>query len=179
MIKIFYIHGFGSTSDSPTLKNLQETYPDAIGLDYDHNFPRESITKLARQVNEYSIGDSVVIVASSLGGWYAEQLTDRVVADFILYNPATQPWVSLEKYDVSDEVLKKYEWYSKTYRPAIPVASRTVIISVDDKVIDPKFAMVKYMNLANFILAEGGHRMTEANMKLITDEIKYLGNMLP
>lgn len=40
-------------------------------------------------MNQYSIGEHVVIIGSSLGGWYAEQLTDRV-ADFILYNPATR-----------------------------------------------------------------------------------------
>jgi predicted esterase YcpF (UPF0227 family) len=178
MTKIFYIHGFGSTIDSPTLKMLQKTYPDAIGLTYDHTNPKESISKLARQVNEYSIGEHVVIIGSSLGGWYVEQLTDRVVADFILYNPATMPWITLDKYDVGQEVLYKYKEYSTVYRPYTPVASRTVILSTDDEVIDPKYAMVKYMNLANSMLTSGGHRMTQENMDLITDEIKFLENQL-
>lgn len=179
MTKIFYIHGFGSSVDSPTLKMLQKTYPDAIGLTYDHTNPRESVSKLARQVNEYSIGDHVVIIGSSLGGWYAEQLTDRVVADFILYNPATQPWNSLDKYDVDQDVLYKYKEFSTVLRTHTPVASRTLILSSDDEVVDPKFAMVKYMNNANFILTGGGHRMTSKNMDMIVAEIKFLENQIP
>lgn len=179
MTKIFYIHGFGSTIDSPTLKMLQKTYPDAIGLTYDHTNPKESVSKLARQVNEYSIGEHVVIVGSSLGGWYAEQLSDQVVADFILYNPATQPWITLDKYDVPTDVLYKYKEYSTVYRTYTPVASRTVILSSDDEVIDPKYAMVKYMNFSNFILTDGGHRMTQENMDLITDQINFLENQIP
>ena len=37
--QVYYIHGFGSTTNSDTLKMLQKDFPDAIGLDYDHNVP--------------------------------------------------------------------------------------------------------------------------------------------
>lgn len=179
MMKIFYIHGFNSSVNSDTLKMLQKTYPDAVGLTYDYENPEASINALAKQVNDVSVGTHVVILASSLGGWYAEQLTDRVVADFILYNPATQPWDTLKKYDVPKLVLNRYERYSKMYRPYIPIASRTVILSEDDEVISPKYAKVKYSINTNLVLTTGGHRMTEENMELVVDEIKYLENQLP
>jgi predicted esterase YcpF (UPF0227 family) len=178
-MKIFYIHGFGSTVDSPTLKMLQKTYPDVVGLTYDYQNPEDSINALVKQVNDMSVDTHVVILASSLGGWYAEQMTDRVVADFILYNPSTQPWDTLKKYDVPKLVLNRYERYSKMYRPYMPFASRTVVLSTDDEVIDPKYAMVKYMTTSSFMFTDGGHRMTQENMDLITDQIKFLENQIP
>jgi predicted esterase YcpF (UPF0227 family) len=178
MTKIFYIHGFGSSVDSPTLNMLRKVYPDAIGLTYDHNFPAASIQKLSSQVNECSIGEHVVIIGSSLGGWYAEQLTERIVADFIFYNPAINPEVSLAKYGVDVDTLYRYKHYSKVIQPYLPSASRTIILSSDDEVIKSSETMVKYMNTANFILTNGGHRMTQKNMDLITNEIRYLGNQL-
>lgn len=175
--KIFYIHGFGSSVDSPTLKLLQETFPQAIGLTYDYTDPFGSLIKLSREVNQYSIGEHVVTVGSSLGGWYAEQLTDRVVADFILYNPATNPSLSLAKYSVDQEVLYKYKQY-QLYRQYLPSASRTVILSEDDEVIDHNCARIKYELNSDIIRTDGGHRMTPTNMKIITDKIKYLENQI-
>lgn len=179
MTKIFYIHGYGSSADSPTLKLLQETFPEALGLSYDHTKPSESIEKIANLVNESCIGEHPIIIGSSLGGWYAEQLTNKVVADFILYNPATMPCVTLTKYDVPADVLYKYKEYSVNSLPYMPVASRTVVVSIDDEVIDPKNAVIKYMIVANLISTSGGHRMTTNNMKIICDQIKYLENQLP
>jgi len=175
--KIFYIHGFGSSPESSTLKLLQETYPQAIGLTYDYTDPFGSLIELSKQVNQYSIGEHVIILGSSLGGWYAEQLTERVVADFILYNPATNPSLSLSKYSVEQEVLYKYKQY-QLYRPYLPSASRTVILSEDDEVIDHNVACIKYELSSDIIKTHGGHRMTIDNMKIITDKIKYLGNQI-
>ena len=92
--QVFYIHGFASSPESATLKLLRESFHSAIGLTYDHNNPRKSVDEMVKLLESYPDKD-IIIVGSSLGGWYAEQLTGRIVAQFILYNPSTEPEVAL------------------------------------------------------------------------------------
>lgn len=172
--QVYYIHGFGSSANSNTLNMLQEYYPDAVGLVYDSNEPSKSIASMYEKIN--SVDSYPIIVGSSLGGWYAEQLTSFVVGDFILYNPTTNPEVSLAKYNLDQKILFKYKLISSTakYLPT----SRSILLSVDDVVIDPQLAMIKYKHTAVIHTTFGGHRMTERNMQIIAARIKYLENQL-
>jgi uncharacterized protein len=177
--QIYYIHGFGSTTESATVKMLRKDFPDAIGLDYEHTDPETSIRMLIEFINEKSLADGTfpIIVGSSLGGWYAEQLTEAVVANFILYNPSTQPAVTLSRHGLSQDVLSSYEQIS-SLRKFLPTL-RSVLLSVDDEIIDYQIANNKYKDIASVQLTDGGHRMTEKNMQLIVARIKYLQNQLP
>lgn len=175
--QVYYIHGFRSTAESETLQLLRKEFPDAIGLDYDHNDPSGSILAMVIRIN--SDGKFPTIVGSSLGGWYTEQLTKRIVGDFIMYNPSTQPEVALARYGLSQEVLYKYKTQSSSSNRYSPMSSRTVVLCSDDEVVDPTLADVKYRGNAAMLYTNGGHRMTIDNMKIITDRIKYLENQLP
>ena len=80
-------------------------------MTYDPEDPKSSIEEMVKKIkldDEYPI-----IIGSSLGGWYAEQLTNYVVGDFIMYNPSTTPWVGLKKYGLCKEVLDQYESLNK------------------------------------------------------------------
>jgi predicted esterase YcpF (UPF0227 family) len=173
--QVIYIHGFGSSVNSETLKQLKCSFPTAIGLTYDHTNPADSIRNMVSEIRKYASKD-VVIVGSSLGGWYTEQLTKYVVADFILYNPSTQPEKALAKYGVSQDDLLKYKSLASY---TLPAASRNVILSIDDQVIDPILADVKYKNTAAMTYTAGGHRMTSEAMDIIVKKINYLRNQLP
>ena len=176
--QVYYIHGYGSSVNSETLSMLRESYPDAIGLTYDHNYPYESIVALAKTINDKSLTDSTypVIVGSSLGGWYTEQLTNLVVGGFIMYNPSTRPEVTIARHGVPQAILLKYKQisFSHTYLSA----SRTVLLSEDDEIIDHAVAMIKYKNISHVMMTSGGHRMCDANMRLIVDKIKFLENQM-
>lgn len=173
--QVFYIHGFGSSAKSDTLKLLQKSFPDVIGLTYDHTEPAASIKSLVTKLRGYADKD-LIIVGSSLGGWYTEQLTRKIVAQFIMYNPATQPEVTLAKYGVDQEVLFKYKIMGID---KLEPASRTVVISIDDEVIHPAIADIKYKNIADMIYTAGGHRITQEAMDHIVKKIKFLENQLP
>jgi predicted esterase YcpF (UPF0227 family) len=176
--QIYYIHGFGSSPQSDTLKMLQKEFPDAIGLTYDYNCPGESLTELVKFIRSASIvsGTHPIIIGSSLGGWYAEMLTRYVVADFILYNPSMNPEVTLARHGLPQEVLFKYKEISSPYK-FLP-CSRNVLLSRDDEIIDPMIAAIKYEHIANVMFTSGGHRMTEMNMNYIVSIIKYSRNQL-
>ena len=173
---VFYIHGFGSSVNSETLQSLRKFYPDAEGLTYDHDQPFQSISTMVKDVRATAGDRDVVIVGSSLGAWYAEQLTAHIVGDFIMYNPCTQPEVSLHKYGVGIDTLQAYKLRSTK---TLPPASRTVVLCFDDVVIDPRIADVKYSSVSDMLYTNGGHRMTPYNLSIIVDKIKFLQNQIP
>lgn len=177
--QIYYIHGFGSTPESSTTQMLREHFTDVIGLDYDHNDPVLSICKMIAEINDdASKSDKYpIIVGSSLGGWYAEHLTRYVVADYILYNPSTNPEITLSRHGLSQDVLYKYKSITSPYK-FLPT-SRSVLLSEDDEIIDYKVALNKYKEIAQVMFTNGGHRMTDENMRLIADRINILKNQLP
>lgn len=174
-IQVFYIHGFGSSVESNTLELLRESFPDAIGLTYDHKEPKLSIDSMVDDIKSSCRGRDVYVVGSSLGAWFAEQLTDRIVADVVLYNPSISPEISLSKYNVEQSVLYKYKLLAR--QPQIK--NRTVIVSTDDNIINSSNTISKYKDISNVVLTKGGHRMTSSNMKLIVDSINFRKNQLP
>jgi predicted esterase YcpF (UPF0227 family) len=168
---IYYIHGYGSNLESSTLKSLQKYFP-VVGLTYDYKDPAGGVADMVAKIQESD--EYPVIIASSLGGWYAEQLTNYISGDFIMYNPSTNPWGSLTKYGVEKEVLDKYAALNKPMR----VVNRSIILSTDDEVIDYKLAVMKYVENSAIEFTTGGHRMTDNNLKIIADEVKFLGAQL-
>lgn len=171
MTQIFYIHGFKSSINSQTLSDLKYYYPDAKGLTYDFSKPRESVDALVEMLN--GIDDDIIIVASSLGGWYAEQISKRVVACYVLYNPCINPELSLPKLndpDVTEEALQEYASMTNI----VPyLAPKTVIVSCDDELIDYRETFKKYDDMCEVIITSGGHRMTAENLALIYSVIEY------
>lgn len=83
--------------------------------------------------------------------------------------------LSLAKYSVDQEVLYKYKQY-QLYSQYLPSASRTIVLSEGDEVIDHNYARIQYELNSDIIKTVGCHRMTPINMKIITDKIKYLEN---
>ena len=177
-MKLYYIHGFGSSLDSSTLQDLNTRFDGVTGLTYDHNEPTTSLKQLSEKLIDVSKNDDLTIIASSLGGWYAEQLTDSVVADYILYNPCTNPEVSLAKYGLSKDVLYAYKQHSDYIARKKPVANRTVVLSMDDEVVDPLNTLKYYKNRANTVQTVGGHRMTPENIEKIFEKVRYLENQI-
>lgn len=171
---IYYIHGFGSSIHSETYQKLKKIYPDTVSLSYEYETPGSSLHRLVNVIN--SDKKYPIIVGSSLGGWYAEQLTYRVVGDFILYNPSIEPEVSLMKYGATQDVLFKYKTISMS-NPFNPV-SRTIVLSTDDEILESKKTINKYESHARLIYTDGGHRMTDKNMTLIADAIQLQMNRL-
>lgn len=172
--QVIYIHGFNSSVNSDTLKLIQQEFPSAFGLTYDHCDPENSIKMMVKNLREYS-SDNLIIIGSSLGGWYAENLTPHIIADFILYNPCTQPDKALSKFGISQDILLQYKYLTSS---KLKQASRNVIISIDDEIINPVIADNKYKNTADMSYTAGGHRMTQEAMNIIISKIHFLENQL-
>jgi predicted esterase YcpF (UPF0227 family) len=83
-MKTFYIHGYGSSPKSQTFVDMQAAIPDIECLTYDSNAPMSSILSSVNTLK--SIDEPIHIIASSLGGWYAERIASIISVSLTLYN---------------------------------------------------------------------------------------------
>lgn len=90
--KILYVHGFASSGASGTVKTMQLLLPQTIIIAPDLPIEPESAMALLRSLCEKEQPD--LIVGTSMGGMYAEQLYGY---DRILVNPA---------FTIADTILK-------------------------------------------------------------------------
>ena len=80
---IMYVHGFGSSAASGTVKRIRETLPSARVVAYDLPLhPEEAMALLQEKCAEER---PALIIGTSMGGMYAEMLRGY---DRILVNPA-------------------------------------------------------------------------------------------
>lgn len=83
--KIMYVHGFGSSAQSGTVKRIQDTLPGASVIAYDLPLHPEEAMALLREKCQQEKPD--LIIGTSMGGMYTEMLYGF---DRILVNPAFQ-----------------------------------------------------------------------------------------
>jgi predicted esterase YcpF (UPF0227 family) len=177
MNTVYYIHGFGSNKKSSTGAMIKEKLGreiEFIALEYDSNNPKESVARMVEQIN--ANGQYPMIVASSLGGWYAEQIANIIPSSLYLCNPSLLPATSLKKYGVTDEVLEQYK---KCCIKGINLTTpRVIVLNTDDNVVPCQFAAKIYNGLGKIVYSTGGHRMTEENADILVNVIKYDNNQL-
>lgn len=171
---IIYLHGYGSSGSGRTATMLKKKLTNIVTPTYDYNDPRASLKVLLKIVDSVDDSENVIVVGSSLGGWYAEKIASVRNVDLVLYNPSTKPSVSLKKYGTSDNVLKDYA--DLTVDSVRSGVNRYVIISKDDNVVDPSLTIEKYKGRSAIVHTSGGHTMTDSNLELILDKIAFLSN---
>ena len=93
-MNIIYLHGFMSNSNS--MKGvLLKNYIEQQSLDHKVYLPDLNMPPI-QVINKVSILiqklDDVVLVGSSLGGFYAAQLASYYEIPAVMINPAMQPW---------------------------------------------------------------------------------------
>lgn len=158
IFQLYYIPGYpGVPSD--TASKLKHANPDLIELNYDPALPNASLLDMFKVI---STSDAhPVIIASSLGGWYAENLACWIPCDLILWNPSLQP--NVKKYGIN-----------AVYSPMVsvtPRSPRSVFLGTLDDVVPMDCAKSIYENIANINILEEGHRMTDFGISAIQTKI--------
>jgi predicted esterase YcpF (UPF0227 family) len=91
---ILYIHGLNSSPASLKARQLTAAL-QRMGLDDQlrvpqlHHHPRQAIAQLHADIK--ALGGSPLLVGSSLGGYYATHLAERLGLKALLINPAVNP----------------------------------------------------------------------------------------
>jgi hypothetical protein len=157
--KIIYFHGYGSSPNSDKVKLLKQRFDviaPSIPIKHD-----EAFQHLIEFVQPYA-DPSVVLVGTSLGGYWAGRMSNYFILPAVLINPSCFPADTLTRYQ--NEHLTEEERLK--YRPLefTSTATRSVLLARDDDVIDYRIAEKVLSDRCNVKLFEsGGHRFNDIN----------------
>ena len=142
MINILYIHGYNSSSTSPSVKitQLENEFKTVYRIAPDYDLGYESTLKevldFVEQIkSEGSVVDA--LVGTSMGGYLAADVSQKLVIPYVSINPCIYPSLSLEKYGLIGDELHSYPDFSVD-----SVASGLVLLGMQDNVIDPYETMI-------------------------------------
>lgn len=175
-VKVVYIHGFASDKNSSTFSRILEAYPKAIALEYSsEKLFEENMQSLLAQIAGF---DDIVFVGSSLGGYYAMQLSiaAKAYCRCVLINPCVNPSESLKKYigkqlnfqtnEYFDFTLEATQSYPPLAMPSYSGTPTVVLLAKDDEVLDYKTAESLLKPYTQIDYITGGHRLSDYNKLL-------------
>ena len=197
---ILYIHGFGGSSKGSTVKLLRKHMDLRVeGLNYDARDPKFAVEKLVEQYRHYEKlldyddfdNDEILLMGSSLGGFYAAQVSAEVGCKLVMFNPALNPAGSLAKHEgevintadgphiFSLQHAKRYEAYcgsamKKTFEKLCMKNYGILLYTTEDPVINNKLApglckgFSQHIHFANI----SEHRLGEEALINMKDEIQ-------
>ena len=177
---IIYLHGFNSTGDSAKGRFLKEKLPDICVLTPTYPYdPRQAIPFLESLVMEQRPQEQpVMLVGSSLGGYYAQYLAHQVKLKVVLINPALMPMTTLHDYLGVNTNFYTGEKYTLTQThldvlltldipdPCDNTVPTLLLLDEADEVLDYRIAARRYQQCAEImIFSDGNHQfqhMTES-----------------
>jgi len=173
---IYYIHGFNSSPASHKSRQLQERLR-SLGREAEFacpalpHQPREAIALLEREVSARPAAE-VTLVGSSLGGFYATWLTEKLGVRSVLVNPAITPHDGLRAYLGPQRNLYTGEPYELTeghlaelaalHVSAPARAERYLLMhTTGDELLDWRIAVDHYAGCRSVIVQGSDHGFAE------------------
>jgi len=168
-----YLHGFNSSGASAKGKFFcQALAPARIELPSYPPCPNTAIADLRRlietQLAQLEPEESLILIGSSLGGFYAQFLSRQYLLPLVMINPALQPERTLrpycgwqtnyythEHYYFGEDELAQLADYDIAH-PCQPPLPTLVLLDQGDEVIDARFAQQRYTECAEVIVFPGG-----------------------
>ena len=174
--QIFYIHGFNSYKGSTTPKKLHQV----LGLKieelcyYSHWCFDDIMADLKRQFSMLYRGQKAIMIGTSMGGFFADQLADLPgIHALVLINPVVDPvhvlsnktflgpqenFITHEIHSFTLEIAATYQ--TRRDMRSVPVLRR-LLLSAHDELLDASVALEWWQSVARVINIEGGHRLTD------------------
>lgn len=174
-MNIIYLHGFQSSALSIKGQQIKDYCQQQAHLQVhlpDLNMPPEqTMAHVAAMIENL---DQVVLVGSSLGGFYATQLVAKYGVPAVLINPAIRPWqlfhdlfaVEQMPYVVTETWTLDHAQLDQLEQMAVPFVQDAdkilVLLQQGDEVLDYREAQ-RYYNGAALVISEtqGNHAMED------------------
>ena len=173
---IVYLHGFRSSPRSVKAQAMVRavdalpaaTRPKLVVPDLGHA-PAEAIAKVLGIVaRERAPGAALAFIGSSLGGYYATHLAERLDARAVLVNPAVRPYEDLAPYKGVQTNMYSGESFTVTDAHfdelralAVPRITRPeryfLLVQSGDEVLDWREAVAHYAGAFQFVQGGGDH----------------------
>ncbi|MEG6503288.1 MULTISPECIES: YqiA/YcfP family alpha/beta fold hydrolase [unclassified Desulfovibrio] len=177
---IAYIHGFNSSPASNTFGLLRRVFPDARALDYPSSglFP-ENLARLHVQALALreEAGEALALAGSSLGGFYASQLSALLGCNCALFNPVVRPAQSLrqfvgpntyfhggQRWEFTNEMCDSYAIFFDARKTPV---ERLVVLGRADTLLDPAEARAYWKNHARIHETDDGHSLAALDETII------------
>jgi len=173
---IIYLHGFNSGPASHKAAWLREQLAPAVlfAPGYEPHRAHEAVRDLRKFISrlrrENPAERRLLLIGSSLGGFWAQYLAPEFGAAIVLINPSLQPDVSLARHVgqfrneatggktilTADDVTELRGYRIEKCNPAIPTL---VLLDTDDEVLDYRVAEAAYRSCGQTVVYPGGsHR---------------------
>ena len=187
-MKFIYIHGFNSYKNSSTPRNIHKAAHVKVHEAYYHsNQPFEEILNdLKDQIAKLTADqDNAVLIGTSLGGFFADQLADEPhVTAIVMINPVVDACAELHKEIYQGEMTNpiNHETYLVTPELADSYSNkrdmrsfeinRYLVLSDHDELLDSSLAKAYWEPVSKYVQIEGPHRLTDFDtVARILDEI--------
>lgn len=173
---ILYIHGFNSSPASHKAHQLRDylgrSHPEAaFSCPALPHWPAQAIRILEQEVQRAG-AESTTLVGSSLGGFYATWLVERLGCRAVLVNPAIRPQSGLRAYLGPQRNLYTGEAYELTslhleqlgelYLPRLERPTQFLLLqTTGDEVLDWREAVARYESSRQIIIDGSDHGFGE------------------
>ena len=173
---ILYLHGFRSSPQSMKARVVGERMA-ALGLADQVVSPQlpaspKLAMELALSLIEGVPADQLSIIGSSLGGYYATWLAERIGCRAVLLNPAIVPRVNLDQHVGvttqfhSDEPFEfKREYIDELHALEVPKISKPeryfLIAATGDEVLDYRDMVAHYQGARQHVIDGSDHAISE------------------
>jgi len=189
---LIYCHGFGSSGQATKAQILRTNFPDGTVISPDLPLePSAAILTIEQKIQAINGNSRLLLVGSSLGGFYALHLHQKSGVPAILLNPTVDPIgdtdrrEQLENNFEADDLAAWCDEYTNQirglYHPAESVNPDylSIFLNRDDEVLDYRKAerYFKTKNCRITIADQGGHRFDKFE-ELIPD-IRAIYTSLP
>jgi uncharacterized protein len=177
---IIYIHGFKSSPLSEKATALKAAFSGLIAADYDTLHPDTGFGQLDELIRPH-LRENLVLVGSSLGGFWAYHFACRYGLKCVLLNPCMHPETTLpqfigevenmytgEKGILTGRDLARYPDYR-----LVGAEHCTVLHEKGDEVIPYQESVANFADTAYLVLLEGGnHRFEQLDVAI--EEIRIM-----
>jgi len=189
---ILYLHGFRSSPQSTKAKMIRDALA-ARGRPSDYLCPQlpaspRAAAHLIEATARLESADDLVLIGSSLGGYYATWLAERIGCRAVLLNPAIKPYDDLRAYlgtqpvFFSDRTIEVKAEYMDELRPLdTPAITRPeryfLLAATGDELIDWRLMAARYEGCRQRIIDGSNHQITDFAVYL--DEVLGFCGILP
>ena len=170
---LIYLHGFNSSPGSHKAQLLKRHMEERdLGDQYCcpalPHLPERAIAVVEAEIAKHA-RESITLIGSSLGGFYATYLAERHDLRAVLINPAVHPHDGLreylgvprtlhthEQYELTEEHLRQWE---KLYLRKVRAQRYLLLVETGDEVLDYREAVEKYRDARQIVIAGGNHNL--------------------
>jgi len=169
-MKYYYIHGFNATGKTSaallteTLKEPVEVLSWDFNKKFDDNF--NSMVKVLEKKQE-----DFILIGSSMGGFYANALANKLLVPCALFNPVINTKSVLNSFKIKSEILDSYE-----VKITDKILPRLVVVGLKDEILDPNIAINKWQGKCNLKITDDTHDIK--NFERFRNDILHLSILL-